>query len=100
MFVLDDPALIQKIAAKNGVPLPVMLLGRHRLGPHIEGRMLPRELGRHERVLIAGCIEDSDWPMAYAEFHPEELDQVHSVLRGLARKVEALGVEVDRIAHA
>jgi acyl carrier protein phosphodiesterase len=66
-----------------------------RLRPLLEARMLPRDLSVDERVqIVAACIEDSDWPLAYAEHRPEELDMAHAVLRELARKVEPLGVEV------
>lgn len=100
LFVMDDQALIAKLGARRGLNRDRTMKVVSRLGPLLEARMLPRNLLLDERVIVAACIEDSDWPLAYAEHCPEELDRAHAVLRKLARKVEPLGVEVSRIAHA
>jgi hypothetical protein len=99
LFVMDDPDLITKLAARRGMGPDRTKKSVARLKPHLEGRMLPTLL-IDDREIVAICIEDSDWPLAYAEHRPEELDMAHAVLRELARKVEPLGVEVSRIAHA
>lgn len=100
LFVLDDPPLLRKLAARRGISNEVATFVAARLRPLLVARLLPHSPDANTRTIIAACIEDSDWPLAYAEFYPQELDQVHAVLRGLARKVEPLGIEVNRIAHA
>jgi hypothetical protein len=100
LFVMDDPDLIIKLAARRGMGPDRTKKVVARLRPLLEARTLPRDLLIDDREIVAICIEDSDWPLAYAEHRPEELDMAHAVLRGLARKVEPLGVEVARIAHA
>jgi hypothetical protein len=100
LFVFDDEALLTKIAARRGLNASQARFAVRMLQPYIQERRLPEELGMRARIVVQAAIEDSDWPLAYAEHHPEELDTAHAVLRGLARKVAALGIEVDRIAHA
>jgi hypothetical protein len=100
LFVMDDAPLIAKLMARRNMPKPVADRAVRKLRPFVAGRMLPEALQDHEQQVIAACIEDSDWPLAYAEHRPEELDNAHAVLRTLARKVERLGIEVSRIAHA
>lgn len=100
LFVMDDAGLIGKLLERRGICWANTEKATERLRPLLVGRMLPSKLSKIERLVVQVCIEDSDWPLAYAEHRPEELDQSLSVLRGLARKVERLGIEVDRIAHA
>lgn len=100
LFVLDDADMITKLGARRGLSRERTMRVVSRLRPLLEGRMLPRQLNVDTIKIVAACIEDSDWPLAYAEYRPEELDKAHAVLRELARKVEPLGVEVARIAHA
>lgn len=100
LFVMDDTELVASLGARRGLSRQRTMKVVARLRPLLEGRMLPRTLLVDERVIIGAAIEDSDWPEAYAKFWPEELDEVHTVLRKLAQKVEPLGVEVSRIAHA
>jgi hypothetical protein len=100
LFVMDDAPLIAKLMGRRNVPQPAADRAIRKLRPFLAGRMLPGTLNIYEQQVIAACIEDSDWPLAYAEHRPEELDTAHTVLRTLARKVERLGIEVSRIAHA
>lgn len=100
MFVMDDPELVTSLGEKRGLSRERTMKVVAKLRPLLEGRMLPRNLLLDERVIVGAAIEDSDWPRAYAEHWPEELEAAHVVLRKLARKVEPLGVEVSRIAHA
>jgi hypothetical protein len=100
LFVMDDADLLHKLGARRGLSRERTTRVVSRLRPLLEARMLPRDLSVDAIQIVAACIEDSDWPLAYAEHRPEELDMAHAVLRGLARKVEPLGIEVARIAHA
>jgi hypothetical protein len=100
LFVMDDAPLFNKLMARRNVPKLAADRAVRKLRPFLAGRMLPEPLNVYEQQVIAACIEDSDWPLAYAEHRPEGLDNAHDVLRRLARKAERLGVEVNRIAHA
>lgn len=100
LFVMDDQALITKLGARRGLSRDRTMRVVSRLRPLLEARMMPRDLSVDAIQIVGACIEDSDWPLAYAEHRPEELEQAHAVLRELARKVEPMGVEVSRIAHA
>lgn len=100
LFVMDDGPLIAMLMARRGVSLATTTFAVAKLRPFLEGRMLPERLNIYEQQVIAAAIEDSDWPLAYAEHRPEEVEMSHETLRSLARKVERLGVEVSRIAHA
>jgi hypothetical protein len=100
LFVMDDAEFVTKLGARRGLSRDRTMKVVSRLRPLLVARLLPRNLLVDERVIVAACIEDSDWPLAYAEHRPEELDTAHAVLRKLARKVEPLGAEVSRIAHA
>lgn len=100
MFVMDDAPLIAKLMARRGVPLEAGRRAVSKLRPFLEGRMLPEPLNIYEQQVIAAAIEDSDWPLAYRENLPEHVEAAHAALRTLARKVERLGIEVSRIAHA
>jgi hypothetical protein len=100
LFVMDDAPLISKLMARRGMAISTTERLVKTLRPYLERGVLPEPLDVCEKMLVKACIEDSDWPLAYAEYLPEELDTVHAVLRRLAQKLELLGVEVDRIAHA
>jgi hypothetical protein len=100
LFVMDDMPLITKLMRRRGVAFATTERAVRKLRPFLEGRMMPGALSPVEKQVIAVAIEDSDWPLAYAENRPEELSNAHAVLRTLARKVERLGIEVSRIAHA
>jgi hypothetical protein len=100
LFVMDDPPLITKLMGRRGIPLAAGRRAVTKLRPFLAGRMLPEPLNIYEQQVIAAAIEDSDWPLAYREHFPEYVETAHATLRTLARKVERLGIEVSRIAHA
>lgn len=101
LFVMDNtPMVIRGIGKEVGCGDVAESL--EKLRASIEDRKLPVPLNLVDQRVLKFAIEDSDWIATYAAYAPteEDVEVARQTLRNLAKRLEPLGVEVDRLANA